>query len=128
VLGDVDEHFSGDYLNQQTVMRAARAAGLSTAAIGKLGPALIFDHTERAARDQARCSPFLDDVCGTCFVASLRIDFAVLDAVAGLLVELVKADFLALRGGWEQSNWAGNEGQLEITLPVGTRRHDVLRY
>jgi hypothetical protein len=48
VLGDVDEHFSGDYLNQQTVMRAARAAGLSTAAIGKLGPALIFDHTERS--------------------------------------------------------------------------------
>ena len=53
---------------------------------------------------------------------------AALDTVAGLLVELVKADFLALRGGWEQSNWAGNEGQLEIALPVGTRRHDVLRY
>jgi hypothetical protein len=33
----------------------------------------------------------------------------------------VKADFLALRGGWEQSNWAGNKGQLEIALPVGTR-------
>jgi arylsulfatase A-like enzyme len=47
VLGDVDEHFSGDYLNQETVMRAARAAGMSTATIGKLGPALIFDHTER---------------------------------------------------------------------------------
>src|SRR6516165_11664147 len=48
VLGDVDEHFSGDYLNQQTVMRVARAAGMSTAAIGKLGPTLIFDHTERS--------------------------------------------------------------------------------
>ena len=48
VLGDVDEHFSGDYLNQETVMRAARAAGLSTATIGKLGPALTFDHTERS--------------------------------------------------------------------------------
>jgi hypothetical protein len=47
VLGDVDEHFSGDYFNQETVMRAARAAGISTATIGKLGPALIFDHTER---------------------------------------------------------------------------------
>ena len=29
-------------------MRAARATGLSTATIGKLGPALIFDHTERS--------------------------------------------------------------------------------
>jgi hypothetical protein len=48
VLGDVDSHFSGDYLNQETVMRAARAAGMSTATIGKLGPALIFDHTERS--------------------------------------------------------------------------------
>jgi arylsulfatase A-like enzyme len=48
VLGDVDEHFSGDYLNQQTVMRAARAAGMSTATIGKLGPTLMFDHTERS--------------------------------------------------------------------------------
>ncbi len=48
VLGDVDEHFSGDYLNQDTVMKAARLAGISTATIGKLGPALIFDHTERS--------------------------------------------------------------------------------
>jgi hypothetical protein len=47
VLGDVDEHFSGDYLNEETILRAAREAGFSTATIGKLGPALIFDHTER---------------------------------------------------------------------------------
>src|SRR5215467_7679226 len=51
VHGDVDSHFSGDYLNQDTVMRAARAAGMSTATIGKLGPALIFDHTERSGSE-----------------------------------------------------------------------------
>ena len=45
VLGDVDEHFSGDYLNEETILRAARDAGFSTATIGKVGPALIFDHT-----------------------------------------------------------------------------------
>ena len=50
VLGDVDEHFAGDYMNQETVMRAAREAGLSTATIGKLGPALIFDHQERTGQ------------------------------------------------------------------------------
>ncbi len=50
VLGDVDEHFSGDYLNEETILRAARDAGLSTATIGKLGPALIFDHTERSGQ------------------------------------------------------------------------------
>jgi Type I phosphodiesterase / nucleotide pyrophosphatase len=48
LLGDVDSQFSGDYLNQQTVMQAARTAGMSTATIGKHGPALIFDHTERS--------------------------------------------------------------------------------
>src|SRR5262245_51457953 len=34
VLGDVDAHFAGDYLNEDTVLKAARAAGLSTATIG----------------------------------------------------------------------------------------------
>ncbi len=47
VLGDVDEHFAGDYLDEATLLKAAREAGFSTATIGKLGPALIFDHTER---------------------------------------------------------------------------------
>ena len=50
VLGDVDEHFSGDYLNEETILKAARAVGMSTATIGKLGPALIFDHTERTGQ------------------------------------------------------------------------------
>src|SRR6202000_1259776 len=30
VLGEIDEHFAGDYLNEETVLKAARAAGLST--------------------------------------------------------------------------------------------------
>jgi Type I phosphodiesterase / nucleotide pyrophosphatase len=47
VLGDVDEHFAGDYLDEVTLLKAAREAGISTAAIGKLGPVLIFDHTDR---------------------------------------------------------------------------------
>src|SRR5579863_4600176 len=47
VLGDVDEHFAGDYINETTILKAAREQGLSTAVIGKLGPALIFDHTDR---------------------------------------------------------------------------------
>src|SRR5262249_24211199 len=50
VLGDVDEHFSGDYLNEETILRAARGAGYSTASIGKVGPVLIFDHAERTGQ------------------------------------------------------------------------------
>src|SRR6476661_7321807 len=46
VLGDVDEHFNGDYLNEETILKMARAQGFSTAAIGKLGPTYLFDHTD----------------------------------------------------------------------------------
>ena len=56
VLGDVDEHFAGDYLDEVTLLKAAREAGISTATVGKLGPALIFDHTEshRSTDDRGR--------------------------------------------------------------------------
>ena len=50
VLGEVDAHFGGNYLNEETILKAARTAGLSTAAVGKIGPVLIFDHTERTGQ------------------------------------------------------------------------------
>jgi len=64
VLGDVDEHFKGDYLNEETLLRLARQKGYSTAAIGKLGPTLIFDHTDRADRTGLH-SIVIDDATGT---------------------------------------------------------------
>jgi hypothetical protein len=63
VLGDVDEHFSGDYLNEETILKLARANGFSTAAIGKLGPTLIFDHTDRADKPGLH-SIVIDDSTG----------------------------------------------------------------
>jgi hypothetical protein len=47
VLADVDDHFKGDYLDEETVLKMAREKGISTAAIGKVGPTLIFDHADR---------------------------------------------------------------------------------
>ncbi len=46
VLADVDEHFAGNYLDEATILKLAREAGFSTAAVGKIGPTLIFDHTK----------------------------------------------------------------------------------
>ena len=60
VLGDVDAHFAGNYLNEETILRAAHAKGLSTASIGKLGPSLVFDHTARSGQD----SILIDDSTG----------------------------------------------------------------
>jgi hypothetical protein len=50
ILGDIDEHFGGSYLDEETVLAAARAAGYGTAAIGKVGPVAIFDVTERTGK------------------------------------------------------------------------------
>jgi hypothetical protein len=47
VLGDIDEHFGGSFIDEETILKAARNQGFSTAALGKLGPTLMFDHTER---------------------------------------------------------------------------------
>ena len=44
---DVDEHFAGNYLDEATILKLARDKGYSTASVGKVGPALIFDSTER---------------------------------------------------------------------------------
>jgi predicted AlkP superfamily pyrophosphatase or phosphodiesterase len=63
VLGDVDEHFGGDYLNEETILKLARDKGYSTAAIGKVGPTLIFDHTDRADRPGLH-SVVIDDATG----------------------------------------------------------------
>jgi Type I phosphodiesterase / nucleotide pyrophosphatase len=63
VLGDVDEHFMGDYLDEETILKLARGQGFSTAAIGKVGPTLLFDHTDRADKVGLH-SVVIDDATG----------------------------------------------------------------
>ena len=61
VLGDIDEHFSGNFIDEKTVLHVAHRAGFNTAAIGKLGPTLIFDHTSRGGSE----SVIVDDATGS---------------------------------------------------------------
>jgi hypothetical protein len=61
VLADVDEHFSGNYLDEATILKLARDKGYSTASIGKVGPVLIFDHTARTGE----ATIILDDATGS---------------------------------------------------------------
>ena len=63
VIIDVDEHFGGDYMNEETVLKMARAQGYSTAAIGKVGPTLMFDHTDKPGADGLH-SIVIDDATG----------------------------------------------------------------
>ena len=61
ILGDIDAHFSGNFVDEDTILFAARRQGFSTAAIGKLGPTLMFDHTERTGEATAT----IDDSTGS---------------------------------------------------------------
>jgi hypothetical protein len=63
VLLDIDEHFGGDYLNEETLLKLARAQGFSTAAIGKHGPTFLFDHTDKTGADGLH-SIVIDDATG----------------------------------------------------------------
>ncbi len=60
VLGDVDEHFAGNYLDEATILKLARDKGYSTASVGKVGPVLIFDPTERSGEQTI----IVDDATG----------------------------------------------------------------
>jgi arylsulfatase A-like enzyme len=109
VLGDVDEHFGGDYLNQATVMKAARQAGFSTASIGKLGPALIFDHTERSGR-----TILVDDSTGRVGGIPLSDELAQHLTAAGLPLQA------PARG----ANGAAGDFQKPGTLQANTAQQD----
>jgi hypothetical protein len=61
ILGDIDAHFSGNFVDEDSILFIARRQGFSTAAIGKLGPALMFDHTERSGEETV----IVDDSTGS---------------------------------------------------------------
>ncbi len=60
ILGDIDEHFAGNFLNEETLLAAARKMGFSTAAVGKLGPVAIQAETETSGEQTI----VVDDLTG----------------------------------------------------------------
>src|SRR3981081_2926572 len=83
VILDADEHFGGDYLNEETILKMARAKGYSTAAIGKLGPTLIFGHTDKIGADGMH-SIVIDDAPAAKKGVSLPDEMKAARAKAGL--------------------------------------------
>ncbi len=60
VLAELNQHFAGNFLNERSLLAAARAAGYQIAAVGKTGPVGIFDITELAGKTTI----FFDDGTG----------------------------------------------------------------
>ena len=68
VLGDLDAQFGGNYLNEETLLAAARLHGFNTAAVGKMGPAAIQDVSQLNPANRAFVTPrtiIIDDGTGT---------------------------------------------------------------
>jgi hypothetical protein len=61
VLGDLDAHFGGNFVREDTILARARVRGFSTAVIGKVGPTLLLDHTDRTGSGTI----VIDDATGT---------------------------------------------------------------
>ncbi len=80
ILGEIDKHFSGNFVDEDSILYIARHQGFSTAAIGKLGPTLMFDHTERSGE----LTVTVDDSTGS--PAGIPLSPAIKDALtaAGL--------------------------------------------
>src|SRR5262249_5401025 len=68
----------------------------------------------------------LDDVFGFNFFTGVLVDPAIADAIAGLFIDLVETDLLALAGGGEKLDRAGHEGKTQKALPIGARGHEQL--
>src|SRR5215831_8787965 len=83
ILGDIDAHFSGNFVDEDSILFAARHQGFSTAAIGKLGPTLMFDHTERTGEQTIT----VDDSTGS--KQGIPLSKAVQDAVKAAGLPLV---------------------------------------
>ena len=52
VIGDLSDHYQGNYLHETTLLQAARDKGYATAVVGKLGPTAIQDVEELSPRNR----------------------------------------------------------------------------
>jgi len=80
IIGEVNARFGGNYLNEETILAAARKAGFSTASVGKVGPAGVFDVTERTGAQTI----IIDDATGRIGGLPLAQDVAAAVQMAGL--------------------------------------------
>jgi arylsulfatase A-like enzyme len=89
MLGEMNAHFGGDYLNETSLIAAAREAGFATAVMGKVGPTAIQDVTQRGGTGTI----IIDDAFNT--PKGIPVAADVLDAIraAGLAPTAAKTAY-----------------------------------
>jgi arylsulfatase A-like enzyme len=84
VLGDLDARYDGNYLNEQTLLDAARQHGFNTAVLGKVGPVAVQDASELSPIKGRFTTPqtiVLDDSTGA--ADGIPLNSALASALAG---------------------------------------------
>ena len=87
VLGDINEHFGGNYLREASIVAYARSYGYNTAVIGKTGPTALQDLSEVDPSRGVLRTPstiVLEGVTGTPRAVPLREETIALLKSAGL--------------------------------------------
>lgn len=87
VLGDLDALFGGNYLNEESLLAAARRHGFNTATVGKMGPAAIQDVSQLNPVNGGFAIPqtiMIDDGTGTADGVPLAPEVSAALAAAGL--------------------------------------------
>jgi arylsulfatase A-like enzyme len=87
VLADLDAQFNGNYLNQETLLAAARRHGFNTATVGKMGPAAIQDVSQINPVSSGFPAPrtiIIDDGTGTADGVPLSPELSAALVKAGL--------------------------------------------
>jgi hypothetical protein len=67
ILGDLDDHYNGNWLDEESLLQLARENGYNTASVGKLGPAAIQDVSQLQPVNKQLPVPqtvFVDDATG----------------------------------------------------------------
>ena len=115
VLGDIDDHFSGNFVDEDAVLFAARHQGFSTAAIGKVGPTMMFDHTDR----KAESTIIVDDATGS--AAGVPLSPAMQEAMKAAGLPLV-APSRGANGNAGDAKTAGHAGRQCRAAEIFRRR------
>jgi len=95
ILADLDDHYEGNYVNEESLLAAARNAGYATAAVGKLGPVAMQDVSQLSPVNQRFPVPqtiIIDDRTGQASGAPLPATIVGALTAAGLPTTAVARD------------------------------------
>jgi arylsulfatase A-like enzyme len=94
VLQEMSKHYGGNYLNEETILAAARMLGDGTASIGKLGPVAIFDPSDLTGAGTI----VIDDSTGHTDAAGKSLAWPLPDAIDAQLKATLGTDVVPPRG------------------------------